>query len=74
MLDEARASLRRLQVQDERILRHSELNAVGKGLLLTLERHRVIHHDFLQVVHVPLLVLCELLDEALEGISRLSLR
>ena len=56
------------------VLRHCKFDSIRERLLLGLELNDVVHHAFLQVAHEYLLILCELLDEALERLSRLSLR
>ena len=77
VLDEARAGLGRLQVVNECVLGARQLDAVLQGLLLYFECDNVGHHGILQVLHVLLLRLAELLDETLErltsfGLSRLG--
>ena len=74
MLDEARTGLRRFKIVNQRVLRNCQLDAIRDRLLLSLELDGVAHHAVLQEVHVPLLILRKLLNEALEGLSRLCLR
>ena len=59
---------------NQRVLRDCKLDTVSESLLLRLKFNDVIHHNVLEEVHVPLLVLSKLLDETLERFSCLSLR
>ena len=73
VLNEVRTGLSRLQVVHKRVLCHSKLYSVADCLVLGLESDQVIHHTILKMVHVSLLVPIELTNEALEGLSSLSL-
>ena len=74
VLDEVGAGFGRLEVMNECILSHSKLDSVTNRLLLRLEDDDVMHHTGLEMVHVPLLVRSEVLDEALERLARLGWR
>ena len=57
----------------EGVLRACELDPVLKSLLLGLKGCDIGHHAVLQMIHIALLIFCELFDESLKGFSSLSL-
>ena len=72
-LDESGASLGRFEIENKSVLRHRQLDLIAQCLLLGLKCDYVQHHCILQMVHIPLLILGELLDKPLERLSCFSL-
>jgi len=74
LLDEAGAGFRCFQIVHQCVLIYSEFDPVTECFLLSLKLDEIARHNVLQVLHVLFLVARKLLDEPLEGFTRLGLR